>query len=75
MPYALGTTPSQRYRLEQWAPLLAGRGVRLEFSPFADPELTALLQSPGRFLRKAWLAAAAFARRASSSSRPARRRS
>lgn len=63
VPYAVGTTPSQRYRLEQWAPILAGRGVTVRFSPFADPELTALLQCPGRVLRKAWLTVAALARR------------
>jgi glycosyltransferase involved in cell wall biosynthesis len=36
----------------------------MDFSPFADPELTALLQSPGRVLQKTWLALRAFARRA-----------
>jgi len=40
--------------------------VTLRFSPFADPELTALLQSPGRVLRKAWLTVAALARRSRS---------
>ncbi len=63
VPYSPGAAPSQRYRLEQWAPTLAERGVVLAFSPFADPELSALLQEPGRVLRKAWLTAAAFARR------------
>jgi glycosyltransferase involved in cell wall biosynthesis len=63
VPYALGTAPSQRYRLEQWAPSLAGRGITLAFAPFADPELTALLQEPGRTLRKAYLIAAALVRR------------
>src|SRR5512134_3275849 len=64
VPYALGAAPSQRYRLEQWAPALAGRGVALAFSPFADPVLTALLQAPGHVLRKAWLTVAAAVRRA-----------
>jgi len=64
VPYALGAAPSQRYRLEQWAPALAERGIALEFSPFADPTLTALLQMPGHVLRKAWLIVAASARRA-----------
>lgn len=66
VPYTVGTTPSQRYRLEQWAPLLSERGVVIEFSPFADPELTALLQGPGRVVRKVWLTAGALARRARS---------
>jgi len=63
VPYALGTTPSQRYRLEQWAPLLAARGIELTFSPFADEELTALLQAAGHVPRKVHLFARAFARR------------
>ena len=63
VPYALGVAPSQRYRLEQWAPVLAEREVALAFSPFADPRLSALLQEPGRVLRKAWLTTAALLRR------------
>lgn len=63
VPYAEGTTPSQRYRFEQWAPLLRDRGIELAFAPFADAELTALLQQPGRVLRKAALIARAFGRR------------
>jgi glycosyltransferase involved in cell wall biosynthesis len=63
VPYALGTTPSQRYRLEQWAPLLTESGVQLDFEPFADAELTALLQNPGRVLRKGILVLAALRRR------------
>lgn len=63
VPYALGTTPSQRYRLEQWAPRLAESGVTLEFEPFADAELTALLQNPGQVLRKGILVLAALRRR------------
>jgi glycosyltransferase involved in cell wall biosynthesis len=63
VPYALGTTPSQRYRLEQWSPLLAKAGVTLAFEAFAGPELTALLQGPGRVLRKGVLVLAALRRR------------
>ena len=37
VPYPLGTTPSQRFRLEQWAPLLArDHDIRVHFAPFAD---------------------------------------
>lgn len=63
VPYALGTAPSQRYRLEQWAPQLSTTGVELVLQPFADPALSAILHRPGRMLRKAWLMAAAFRRR------------
>jgi glycosyltransferase involved in cell wall biosynthesis len=64
VPYALGTAPSQRYRLEQWAPVLSEHAITLAWSPFADPALTALLQEKGHFLRKAFLFAAAVSRRA-----------
>ena len=32
VPYAIGQAPGQRYRMEQWAPYLAERGVEIEFS-------------------------------------------
>jgi hypothetical protein len=43
--------------------VLATKGISIEFSPFADAELTALLKKRGRVLRKTWLAMRAFARR------------
>lgn len=48
VPYAPGTTPSQRFRIEQWAPLLRANGIVVDYFPFAGPELTAMLQTPGR---------------------------
>jgi glycosyltransferase involved in cell wall biosynthesis len=54
VPYALGTTPSQRFRIEQWAPLLArDHGIRVHFAPFADEPLSAILARPGGLARKA----------------------
>jgi glycosyltransferase involved in cell wall biosynthesis len=54
VPYPLGTTPSQRFRLEQWAPLLASEhGIRVHWSPFADARLAALLTRPGHLAGKA----------------------
>jgi glycosyltransferase involved in cell wall biosynthesis len=53
VPYAPGTTPSQRFRIEQWAPLLGANGIAVDLFPFAGPDLTALLQSPGQNGRKA----------------------
>ncbi|HUO72544.1 MAG TPA: glycosyltransferase [Solirubrobacteraceae bacterium] len=52
VPYALDTTPSQRFRLEQWAPGLERAGYRLEFSPYFDRSTTAILQRPGQRLSK-----------------------
>jgi glycosyltransferase involved in cell wall biosynthesis len=52
VPYPLGTTPSQRFRLEQWAPLLEGHAVSMTFRPFATPGLVRLLYQRGHNLRK-----------------------
>ncbi len=54
VPYPLGTTPSQRFRLEQWTPLLEAHGVSLIFRPFASPGLVKLLYQRGRSVRKVW---------------------
>jgi glycosyltransferase involved in cell wall biosynthesis len=62
VPYHPGTTPSQRFRIEQWMPHLAAVGIDVDLLPFAGPELTALLLRPGRTARKAALTVAAFAR-------------
>ena len=64
VPYAPGTTPSQRFRIEQWTPYLAQDGITVRLLPFADPVLTTLLQAPGHVTRKAWSIALAFLRRA-----------
>ncbi len=52
VPYPLGTTPSQRFRLEQWAPPLGRHGVSMTFRPFASPDLVKLLYRRGHSLRK-----------------------
>lgn len=55
VPYPLGTTPSQRYRLEQWAPTLAREhAIDVRFAPFADERLGAVLSRPGHLPAKAW---------------------
>ena len=43
VPYAPGTTPSQRFRIEQWAPILGERGIEVRLLPFADRALTDLM--------------------------------
>ncbi len=65
VPYALDTTPSQRFRIEQWGPCLAAAGIDLAFSPFADMTLMRVLQEPGRTLRKILLTLGAIRRRLS----------
>jgi glycosyltransferase involved in cell wall biosynthesis len=62
VPYHPGTTPSQRYRIEQWLPHLAEAGIEVSLFPFACSELTSLLHRPGHTVRKAFLVLAACAR-------------
>ena len=60
-----GISPSQRFRLEQWAPhLAADHNIRLDFEPFESPRLTELLYEPGHVLRKGWWTLRDFSRRA-----------
>lgn len=64
VPYPLDTTPSQRFRLEQWAPLLArDHGIRVHWAPFADARLFELLARPGHVAGKAARIARASAAR------------
>ena len=39
MPALYDTSPGQRYRLEQWEPLLRERGVDITFASFEDEDL------------------------------------
>ena len=64
VPYLLGVSPGQRYRIEQWAPLLAARGVHLDFAPFECANLNRRLYQPGQIGRKARLVTQAMTRRA-----------
>ncbi len=64
VPYLPGVSPGQRYRIEQWAPLLAREGVRLDFAPFECANLNRRLYQPGQFGRKGRLIVQALARRA-----------
>jgi len=65
VPALYDTSPSQRYRLEQWEPLLRERGVEITYAPFEDEELHALLYKPGFLAKKLRLATSAFKRRLS----------
>lgn len=43
VPYPLERVGGQRYRIEQWAPLLRGNGIELQFAPFlTEAEMTAV---------------------------------
>lgn len=63
VPYAINTSPSQRFRVEQWRPLLAEKNIFIDFYPFADKSLTRLLRSPGQYVDKLLSCSEAFFRR------------
>ena len=63
VPYPPDTAPSQRFRIEQWSPLLAQDGIAVELVPFASPSLMRLLYAPGRPWAKTALTLSAVARR------------
>jgi glycosyltransferase involved in cell wall biosynthesis len=63
VPSICDTNPSQRFRMEQWAPLLRERGVEVTFKPFESRGLNAVLYKPGRTAEKLRLVTRALARR------------
>lgn len=65
MPALYDTSPSQRYRLEQWEPLLRERGVEITYEPFEDEELHAFLYRPGMIGKKLQLVTRGLGRRMS----------
>lgn len=65
MPALYDTSPGQRYRLEQWEPLLRERGVEITYAPFEDEELHSVVYQRGRMGKKLQLVSRNFARRLS----------
>ncbi|HEV7475278.1 MAG TPA: glycosyltransferase family 4 protein [Pyrinomonadaceae bacterium] len=63
VPSIYDTSPGQRYRLEQWEPLLRKRGVEITYAPFESEELHALLYKPGSIGRKLSLVTEGMSRR------------
>src|SRR2546423_5961270 len=63
IPSIYDTNPSQRFRIEQWEPLLRRLGVEITFKPFESKELNAVLYKPGRMPEKLRLVAKSLARR------------
>jgi len=51
-PYPQGRVPGQRFRIEQWAPLLRSEGVEVVFSPFLSSAGMDVLYRPGHITRK-----------------------
>lgn len=63
VPGLYDISPSQRYRIEQWEPLLRERGVEITYEPFECPELNLLLYQQGQMAKKLMLVAQGFGRR------------
>jgi len=63
MPSLYNTSPGQRYRLEQWDPLLKDRGVEITYEPFESQELHATVYKPGQLGKKLKLVGQAIGRR------------
>ena len=53
VPYPPDTTPSQRFRIEQWIPHLTTMGISVDIFPFADESMLRLMPKPGRRAAKA----------------------
>ena len=53
VPYPADRAPGQRYRIEQWAPLLRRAGVKVTLSPFLSRRGMDLLYEPGHVAAKA----------------------
>ncbi len=63
VPSIYDTSPGQRYRIEQWEPLLRKHGLEITYAPFESAELHALLYKPGNVGQKLSLVAKGVSRR------------
>ncbi len=71
VPQIFNTSPGQRYRIEQWAPIMRRAGIEIEFAPFECPRLHAVIYQPGMIGRKVGLILRGFLRRAADMRRAA----
>ncbi len=53
VPYLYNISPGQRYRIEQWEPILRQHGVEITFVPFENHDLNRRIYQPGQYGRKA----------------------
>lgn len=63
VPYLYNISPGQRYRIEQWDPLLRAQGAHLTFVPFENRDLNQRIYQPGQYGRKARAVVQASGRR------------
>ena len=64
VPYPTGRAPGQRYRIEQWAPLLESLRVHVRFAPFLSPRGMDVLYEGGHLATKSWETVEGYLRRA-----------
>jgi glycosyltransferase involved in cell wall biosynthesis len=65
VPSLYDTSPGQRFRLEQWEPLLKERGIEIDYQPFETEQLHAILYKSGGVASKVRLILRAFGTRLS----------
>ena len=65
VPSMYDTSPGQRFRIEQWEPLLRQRGVEITYAPFENEVLHGLLYQTGRMGQKLAQVSRGFGRRMS----------
>jgi glycosyltransferase involved in cell wall biosynthesis len=63
LPYPVGRVPGQRFRFEQWAPILSSHGVAITYSTFLGEADFRLLYQPGRIGKKGMAVLRGYARR------------
>ena len=63
VPSLYDTSPGQRFRIEQWEPVLKERGVEITYAPFSNEQLAGLLYQQGHSASKVAGVTAGFARR------------
>jgi glycosyltransferase involved in cell wall biosynthesis len=70
LPYPVDRVPGQRFRIEQWAPLMAHEDVEITFSPFLSPRAMDVLYQTGRTALKIVETLRGIARRVREARRP-----
>ena len=63
VPYPHDQAPSQRFRFEQYIPILKNEGYQIHFSPFLDTKTWSALYKEGSILRKIYGIIRSFFRR------------
>lgn len=63
VPGVYGISPGQRYRIEQWEPILREKGINITYRPFESEDLRRLIYKRGNIAGKMAEVSRAFVRR------------